>query len=544
MDDDAAQRRRSRLTAIAGVLLVLLVAVAAGWLAGSVQKSGHFWGDDFALYIRQALSLHDGSWQQVIDDNRFSLEHSGWHTFSPYLYPWGFPLMLAPLVGDWAFDYDSLKVVGVVSMALFVFGFNRVIVPRSGYWPALALTGLFAVSLPYLRMTEAIQSDLPFAAVAMLTLWAIDGTHRRGRWQQQRAWRLIGLGVLVAWAFTIRREGLALLLAVAACQTAEVWRDLRGDHPEPLGQWLRSGVRPRLQTHLRALPWLRLALPHLVFVACVWGLQLALPSAIAPGYPGTGPWNAPINALFYLREFAMHVGVSRPGAPTMEAFGSVVIGWILFVPIVWCLVVGVVTRLRRHLRVDLPVLAFFVASAGLVLQLPFRDGRYALSLTPIIAWLATEGAVELVGRRFGKRRARLAVTLLVAPGVVAGGFAVADVADTIAVRNATGAQVWGPTAPASLELWEAVEEHTDPDDVVAFFRSRLMTLQTGRRSLQASHMDPILDHADWFAWEKASEYSQPDPPEVAEAIEAAGLEIVWENRRFALLRIPGDDATG
>src|SRR5690606_38425446 len=147
-----------------------------------------------------------------------ALDHSGWNAFSPLAYPWGFPLLLAPLVGAWTFDYDSLKVVGVVAMGVFVVGFNRVITPRVGYWPGLALTGIFVVSRPFLRSTETIQSDLPYAAFSMLGLWAVDVAHRRGGWRERHPVASIGLGVLVAWVFTVRREGLALVVAITACQ--------------------------------------------------------------------------------------------------------------------------------------------------------------------------------------------------------------------------------------------------------------------------------------------------------------------------------------
>jgi hypothetical protein len=49
--------------------------------------SGHDWGDDFTLYLRQAQALTIGNVGQVISDNKFTVDNSGWHTFSPYAYP-------------------------------------------------------------------------------------------------------------------------------------------------------------------------------------------------------------------------------------------------------------------------------------------------------------------------------------------------------------------------------------------------------------------------------------------------------------------------
>jgi hypothetical protein len=87
-----------------------------------------------------------------------------------------------------------------------------------------------------------------------------------------------------------------------------------------------------------------------------------------------------------------------------------------------------------------------------------------------------------------------------------------------------------------MEMWAAVEQYTRADDVVAFFRSRAMTLQTDRRSIQSGGLETILDAADYYAMEKGSNYSQPDVSDDQAA--EVGMVKVWENTKFVLWKIP------
>ena len=52
-------------------LSVFTTAAAVG-----LHRTGHTWGDDFTLYLRQAQSLVDGNVGQVVADNHFNVDNS------------------------------------------------------------------------------------------------------------------------------------------------------------------------------------------------------------------------------------------------------------------------------------------------------------------------------------------------------------------------------------------------------------------------------------------------------------------------------------
>ena len=102
--------------------------------------------------------------------------------------------------------------------------------------------------------------------------------------------------------------------------------------------------------------------------------------------------------------------------------------------------------------------------------------------------------------------------------------------------NRDGQQQTGPTSPSIAPIFAAVAEETGPDDVVAFYRARLMTMLTERRAIQTTDLELVRQRADYFAQQRRSDYSQPDITE-AEA-RALGFVAVWSDRNWVLWRLP------
>ena len=75
-----------------GFLLLMVAVVVWGTL-----RQGHDWGDDFAAYIMQAQSIVTGTIPEFMEENRFTIAESS-VGFGPYAYPWGTPLLLAPII--------------------------------------------------------------------------------------------------------------------------------------------------------------------------------------------------------------------------------------------------------------------------------------------------------------------------------------------------------------------------------------------------------------------------------------------------------------
>jgi hypothetical protein len=168
-------------------------------------------------------------------------------------------------------------------------------------------------------------------------------------------------------------------------------------------------------------------------------------------------------------------------------------------------------------------------------------GRYYFQVLPWVLYFATAAivwALQLVRSR-DARRVAPAIAVVPLAYLVAVHVAVlpGDIADARDFDRG-GRQQIGPTDPRTIPIFEAVEAHTEPDAVIAYFRARTMTLLTDRRAFQTTSFERIQQRADYFAQMRYSQYFQPDLTETE--ARAAGLVEVWSDDRWILWRLPDD----
>jgi hypothetical protein len=166
-------------------------------------QHGHDWGDDFALYIIQAQELTGG----------FSMPGHGYiynplrPTLGPPEYPWGFPILLAPVVALFGPDMATLQVfMKLVHLALFlsIFGLLRASLP---WWVAAMGTLALAYNPIFLELRTELMSDLPFTLWVVVCLCLLLSKHR---------FATAG-AVLAGMAAVLTREaGMALAIGLCA----------------------------------------------------------------------------------------------------------------------------------------------------------------------------------------------------------------------------------------------------------------------------------------------------------------------------------------
>lgn len=498
------------------LLLVALGALAALYVLN--QENGVDWGDDFALYLHQARGIVDGSAARVIDTNRYALEHSSWSTFSPEAYPWGWPLLLSPAVWIFGLDYTVLKLLEVAALCVVLSCYWHLVARRAGRLPAWVLFGVVALSPLYLSATDTVLSDLPYAAFAFATLVQLDRVRRAPR-PGGRLWDLTLLGLLLAAALNIRREGVALLAAVAATQGIEILR---------AGRWRLS--RSEIA---------RLATPYAVAIAVSAIVALALPGPVVQRVEGAGIGNVHGHLPYYgdvigeaLSLKAAGGGWSLLGSPSMAQWVATIL--------VAMAVAGLVARLIRDFAAEAPLAAYVLAVTSLILATPAQEPRYLLSVIPFITYYAYQLLPTLAANATAGAAATLAA-VRVGKAVAVVAMGVLLVTNGRAAFHATRYHVTyrytnpGPSTAAAQQMFGEVRTRTSPEDVIGFFRARAMSLYTERRALQLTQVAQISERADWYVMVKGSSYSQALLTDADAA--AAGLTDVWENTDFVLWQV-------
>ncbi|MFW2334838.1 hypothetical protein [Ilumatobacter sp.] len=510
--DRGGHEWRSLVTSAA--LALTLGAMAAVMFAS--HRAGHWWGDDWALYIRQAQSLIDGNPGQVTSDNLFTVESSRGAAFSPPLYPWGFPILLSPFVAVLGTDVDRLAVVPVLSAIVFAWAWFLLAKPRLGSVPALV--GVVAVTMTPLLLgwTELIQSEWPFLAVTGVVLLAIDRVAARNGFVDLHAplWPLALIGMGAAATFSVRREGLAMVGAIAAAQLAGLvaarWRN-----------WSDAPYQP--------LP-VRLLLPHMTALLTVGIGQLVLPSTLVPRYSGTSVTNVWKFRRDHVEHLAEVSGLKRSWQSSPEVFGNSTLGWIAVAAYFTAAVAGIVLAIVVYRRRDLHLVAY--AFGALLIGGSFRSpiNRYVCSIAPILLLLGAV-AISTAARQAPWRHTATVVVTVVLAALALGNVAQArtrvDHARTIADN---GSIEWGPTHPLAIEMFEAVDTLSRPGDVIAAPKARAMTLETRRRAIQVDDYRAIPTSVPL-----ALVVVERDSDLAAElASDTTGYREVWSNSRFVI----------
>ena len=524
LDEGSAAAPRSRWARLRDELPMLFIVFAVFLFCLINQHSGHDWGDDFALYLRQAKGLVEGRVGDVLADNRFTVDNSSWSTFSPYSYPWGFPLLLAPFYAWRGLDYGLFKVLEAAFFAGFLYVFSLILRRRLGELATASIVVLIGLSVPYIAWTDTVLSEFPYLFVLALSLWWLDRCRERGQLDGAALRPLIVLGFLVGYTYTVRREGLALLVALAAVHATSlgprVWAARRSFAE------VRSSVR-----------WSRVATPYLAAGAWVAGLQLVLPTVLYQSFPNSGLSQVKPNVIWYRDILAEQLGLKDVGYPPLTLLGSDGLARLALGLFVAFSVIGLVVRMIRATALDASLAGYLVGVCAIFAVTPFHEGRYLFSITPLMAYFALQGVTAVVDALIHRRGARAGAAVGVAFISV---FALANAHDlwrrTELRRELGDYVIWGPEDPNAVQMFDAVRATTDPDDVIGFFRARAMNLYSDRRSLQVTSLDHILERTDVYVMAKNSTYSQILLTD-AEA-DAAGLQKVWENPFFVIYDVP------
>ncbi len=498
------------------MLAILVGAMAALMLA--TRRPGHWWGDDWALYIRQAQGLLDGHPGRVFDENRFAVENSAGAEFSPPLYPWGFPLMLVPFVAVVGSDVDRLAIVPVLCACVFACCWYALAKPRIGQVPATV--GVVAVTITPLLLswTELIQSEWPFLAVTGVALVGLDRIARSGGFVEHgRRWApLVLVGMLAAAAFTVRREGLAVFAAIATAQLVALFDlDTR--------PWR---LRPPEVRRLVA----RLAFPHAAGLGVVTALQVILPSTLVPQYAGTSVTNVWRLRHKLFRNLAEVSGFKRPGVPDPTMLGSVGWGWIVVATYLLLGYIGIGLALSAHRRRDAHLAAYLVTA--FVIGGSFRSAinRYVCTIGPLLLLLGLITVFTAIRWLRRPRTATCLVTVLVSLIALANIVQARTRLQNVERFVESGQVEWGPTHPEAIAMFDAVRDLTDEGDVIAAPKARLMTLETGLLAIQVDDYRPIPPDLDIVVI-----VVEPATKRAVELLgDPASYELAWQSPRFLI----------
>jgi len=482
--------------ALAALALVVLLS---GAISFSLLTRGHSWLDDFASYVMQAKSILDGTMDEFVRRNAFTVTGSSYPP-GPAAYPWGFPLLLAPVYTVFGMHALAFKLLNTLFYALFLLAFFALARTRLGNIESLLLAMALAFNPALLLAHDYIISDIPFLFFCTLGLFLIKKFIKSTDLYSLKETNILWLGLatgsaIFAGAF-IRTNGILLLI------------------PLVLGHFLQFWPQRRLD-------WKPALTPYLTFGVLFAAQALLFPNgqdSYLSHFSMFNPARLWDNFIYYLwlpswmfREF---------GGELLYPF----------------LMVFVLVSIAQHGKRHLPLHVYSLSTVTLYILWPERQGlRFIYPVLPLLLIFAFDGMKLLVERlkpNWQKPAGAAVATFWLLLAVVSLGVSAAAARDNLSAGRAIN----GPFDPVSGEMFEFLREKTPPESVIVFFRPRALRLFTDRDAFMTERCAD-LPKGDYLALSKKVDDNGQIPPGEATACPQVTLEQVYSNRRFVVYRI-------
>ena len=471
------------------LIIILLISLVVG---SSHFTRGHEWGDDFASYIMQAKSIVNGDMQDFVEHNSITIYQSS-SQIGPVAYPWGYPLILAPIYAIRGISPLGLKLPGLFFFLGFLICFYLLIRTRLTQSESLLLVSVFAFNPVMLQFLDQILSDIPFLFFSTLALFLMIIEKR------QNTLDYVFLGVVITFAFFIRTTGILLL---ASFVTVEILR-LRMDR-----------TNRELTIHIL----------QNIFIACLtFGVLWLIYAFIFPG--GSESYLDQLNgfniqtALGFINEYFQLFGAF---------FGQTIIWKILYYLLFLFFLIGLWLRRKN----DFVLIVFFSLWVLMLIIWPIWQGpRFIFPLLPIFIYFTFQGmksAIQKLPETYQQAGRQIlygfwlliAVVFLFNSSVTAYGN----------VRNSRS--INGPFDPYSIQVYDYIKEKTPSDSVIVFFKPRAMRLMTDRDTIMSMECDR-MSLGDYIVLSRKVDENQQIPPEEIGACNLP-LDEVFRNRRFII----------
>lgn len=376
----------------------------------------------------------------------------------PLIYPWGTPLILAPAYAGFGCDIHALKIPNLACFLIFLLTLYFLARGYHSSVGTLLMVGAFATNPLLLRELNSIGSDIPFLSASTLSMLLIDTTVFRGRRLISKKWDASVLGLSLATSICVRPTGWLLVLPLMVAHAVKLKAS-------------QKSVDKDLVTNVETLSRGQACLPYIL---C--GATLLVWNVIFP--PNFSRLSAipPMTSEILKQNFSAYLLLP------VQFFYGAPYPWIFYIGALGLVIVGVRASWART-----PHFIFYcITTLGLLVLWPFYQGaRLTLPIAPFLFHFMLEG-VRAVRADFGPRGMKRFDTASLSVGVfLIGSLCLTSVAGIQKNLRDQGIPVDGPFSKDAQEVFNFISTKTAPDDVIVFFKPRLMRLLTGRRSFES-----------------------------------------------------------
>lgn len=476
-------------------------------------QQGHDWGGDFSLYIIQAEAIVEHNIQEIED---FSIlrEQISEINLGPTFYPWGFPLILVPAIYFFGTNIMILKiwvyVFFILSLPLIYLIFKK----KLNKIYLLFLILLLALNPYFLNYKNHVLSEFPFLFFSLLAILAIQAFVIEKKYLYNKSFSYFLLGIFLFLSYFIRSLGIIFLPLLFFSQIIEYKKALRG----------KSARKEKNYSFL---------IPYVIFFLLVILSSFLFPSpsyrdTIFTRIPSFKGWIMLVlkNIYYYSTILADFFGqtflISNYLSLRLTPIFYVVYG--ISIPFFF---LGLFKNYKRNYLYVL----YFIFTLLLLLVLPFKDGfRYLFSVLPFFIFFLIKGLEDFDSNKLFKKfkLAHFFIFLLFILFLLQICFFILFYSNNSLVNE-------GPYSEQSQELFEFIKANTLENDIIIFFKPRVLTLYTRRPSAAIFSYNKLLDskadyyiHYKKFPLEKEMAFKVKNNP---------NLTKIYKNKDFEVFKL-------
>jgi len=413
-------------------ILAIVIILAIGGFYIATIREGHDWGGDFAAYIHHAKNIIEGTdykdigW--IYDPSRLALE--------PKTYPPIFPLILSPIYKWFGLNLTAMKIEIVLtflfSLFIIFWTFRNELSPRYN----ITMIVLIGFSPYFWGFKDTILSDIPFLFFTYLSLSLIHKAYRSYKSQKPQLLYAILIGLLIYLSYGTRTIGIIFIPSL----------------------FIYSAIRFRRKTLFAII-----AIFIFSFLAI---LQ---------------------NLIFHWEKSYFHIFLELVSFKTIfhnllsyPKFLSAILGggynkicrYILFLITSGLAIIGYLTRIKNEITI---FEVFSLLYVLFIILFPLTQGiRFLIPLIPLYVFYIFKGSSTIDCFQRGKQIKKFGLGLLIIIIFISytGQY----------TKSAWGFIPEGVSKKESINLFNYIKEKTAESDIFIFFKPRVLSLFTGRKT--------------------------------------------------------------
>jgi hypothetical protein len=445
------------------VLLILLIL--ATFLLNVVSfKNGHSWGGDFAEYVGLARSLVDGTVDDFMSHHRYRIEHSTLWADTKDLY-WGISFLLSPVYYFFGMDIHVMKIYLYIFFLLSLVVIFLLFKNKLHNYQPLLLVAIIGFNPYFFDFKDDIGTDIPYLFTSLLSLYLINRIVVLNRiWANSYA-SYLAIGISIFLSYFIRPVAIVLLPTLFLVQYARA-----RSSSIPLRRFIFSDKYKFI--------------PYVTFLIFMLASRLALPGDVIAGHGGLIFGNSLsmiiLNIKYYLAGPATYFPYF---SITCHVFGCGYdkIHLILYIIILAGLILGVIHNRRE----DYLFIVYIIFNIIVLVIFPGRDKRLLMPIYPFLLYFIFVGFSRIslscaLSSKYNIKKMNLVYIFAVGLMMVS----LADISHATyknLVFNRTEVMD-GPYTSDSIKMFNYITANTTEEDSIIFFKPRVMSLYTGRKS--------------------------------------------------------------